>query len=206
MAKQNDIALGSSVALIDGDTTVGTLTIYSHAGVEIAVEQRVLIQSIAPLLATAVSSAIAHDELVAIDGTNHNDREALYGVLDGLLSSRAQWSDRAGPDRQVIVRVTWSVGSTPADRQTSMKQTLDRAIACATSGNGHVVRLSTDDVLIAAPQKHLIAAGLAQTTLQKSRGTNIQVAEIANSLQLREALGLTVANEARLPEGKPLIH
>ena len=51
-----------------------------------------LIQSIAPLLATAVSSALAHDEVAAIDATNQNDREALYGVLDALFPV-----DRNGP-------------------------------------------------------------------------------------------------------------
>ena len=205
MAKAAGIALGSSVALVEGDVTVGTLTLYSKAGAEISVEQRVLIQSIAPLLATAVSSALAHDQVVAIDGTNQTDREALYGVLDALLSSRSQWSDRRDPDRHVIVRVTWHVDSRSPELQKSMQTTLDRAIASATSSTGHVIRLSSADILIAAPQRHLIAAGLAQTSHQRTRATDIQVVEIANSLELREVLKLTSATD-QSPQGKPLIH
>ncbi len=206
LAKRAGIALGSSVALIDGDITVGTLTLYSKAGDEIAVEQRVLIQSIAPLLATAVSSALAHDEVAAIDATNPNDREALYGVLDALLSSRSQWSDRSDPNRQMIVRVTWNVDSSSPERRESMQNTLDRTIASATKSAGHLIRLSSADLLIAAPQNHLLAAGLTQTAPQRTRATDIQVIEIANSLQLRAALGLTIASEPKHPQGKPLIH
>ena len=87
LARQCGVALGSSVPLIDGDVLVGTLTLYSAAGVEIGLEQRVLIQAIAPSLATALSSSIAHDEVVAIDGTRATDREAIYSVLDALLSA-----------------------------------------------------------------------------------------------------------------------
>ena len=204
LAKTAGIALGSSVPLIDGDITVGTLTLYCKTGEEISVEQRVLIQSIAPLLATAVASALAHDDVVAIDGSNYRDREALYVVLDALLSSRAQWPDRA--NRHVIVRVTWHVDSGSPERQKSMQETLDRAVASATSSSGHVIRLSSADLLIAAPQKRLIAAGLAQSTPHRTRPTDIQVIEIANSLQLREALGLTIASELKPPQDKPLIH
>jgi len=205
LARSAGIALGSSVALIDGEVPVGTLTLYSHAGAEISVEQRVLIQSIAPLLATAVSSALAHDEVVAIDGTNLNDREALYSVLDALLSHRAQWSARSDPDRQVIARVTWQVESASPERQKSMQQTLDRAIASATSGSGYVIRLSSAELLIAAPQKHLISAGLALTTHKRPRATSIQVVEVANSLELREVLKLTAPTD-QLFQGKPQIH
>ena len=204
LAKSAGIALGSSVALIDGDVTVGTLTLYCKTGGEISVEQRVLVQTIAPLLATAVASALAHDDVVAIDGSDVMDREALYGVLDALLSSGAQWPDRA--NRHVIVRVKWHVDSDSPERLTSMQETLDRAIASATSSSGHVIRLSSADLLIAAPQKRLIAAGLAQSTPHRTRPTDIEVIEIANSLQLREALGLTIASELKLPEAKPLIH
>lgn len=207
MAKGAGVALGSSVALTDGDITIGVLTLYSRAGAEISVEQRVLIQSIAPLLATAVSSALAHDEVVAIDGTNRNDREALYAVLDALLSSRARWPDKTHPDRLSIVHVKWHVDASIPTQYNSMRSTLERAIATATNHTGHVIRLATNDVLIAATQKHLVAAGLAPTPNQRvPKATDIEVTEIANSLQLREVLGLTVASEAPLPSGKPLIH
>lgn len=205
LAKSKGIALGSSVALMDGEVTVGALTLYSTAGAEISVEQRVLIQSVAPLLATAVSSALAHDQVVAIDGTNLQDREALYGVLDALLSNRAQWSSRSDSERQLIVRVTWQVDLASTERQKSMRDTLDRAIASATSGSGYVIRLSSADLLIAASQKHLVAAGLEPTTQQRPRVANIQVVEIANSLELREVLRLTAATD-QLAQGRPLIH
>lgn len=205
VAQGAGIALGSSVALIDGEVVVGTLTFYSKAGIEISVEQRLLIQSIAPFLASAVSSALAHDEVVGIDGTSYNDREALYGVLDALLSSRAQWPDRSDPDRQVIVRVTWRVDSASPERHKSMQETLDRAIAAATSSSGYVIRLASADLLIAAPQKKLTAAGLTQTAPQYFRSTSIKVVEIANSLELREVLGLTTSTD-QPAHGRPLIH
>ena len=69
VARSAGVALGSSVPLLDGEMLVGTLTLYSPAGVEIGLEQRVLIQSVAPVLASALSSSMAHDEVVAIDGT-----------------------------------------------------------------------------------------------------------------------------------------
>jgi putative nucleotidyltransferase with HDIG domain len=205
IAKSAGIALGSSVALIDGHVTVGTLTIYCTAGAEISVEQRLLIQSVAPLLATAVSSALAHDEIAGIDGMSHNNREALYSVLDALLSIRSQWSSRADIDRQMIVRVSWRVDMTSPDRQRSMRETLNRGIASAIRGSGYVIRLAEADVLIAAASNQLISAGLAPTAPQRSRGTNIHVVEIATSLQLREVLGLTATND-QTAQAKPLIH
>ena len=107
VAKRSDVALGSSVPLIDGEVLVGALTLYCHAGKEIAVEQRLLIQSIAPLLASAVSASTAHDEVVAIDATKKSEKEALYSIIDTLLSSRSQWPDRSDPDRLTIVLVSW---------------------------------------------------------------------------------------------------
>ena len=99
IARAAGVSLGSSVPLMDGDILVGTLTIYSPAGVEISLEQRVLIQSIAPLLATAISAALAHAEIVAIDGTKPHEREALYSILDSLLSNRSSWPEKesSGP-------------------------------------------------------------------------------------------------------------
>ena len=125
------IALGSSVALIDGDVTVGTLTLYCKAGEEISVEQRVLIQSIAPLLATAVSSALAHDDVVAIDGTNQKTAKRSTVCLT-LFFPVALNGPTAAINRHVIVRVTWHVDSGSPERQESMQETLDRAIASAT--------------------------------------------------------------------------
>lgn len=208
-AREAGVSLGSSVPLIDDDVFVGTVTLYSPAGREIGLEQRMLIQAIAPSLAKVLSSSIAHDEVAAIDGTDQRDREVLYAVMDALLSSRAKWPERNHPDRLAIVRVRWHVDPTVTERNESMRATLEHAIAAATNNSGHVIRLGSSELLVVAVQKHLLAAGLAPKSPQRIwRPTDIEVLEIANSLQLREALGLTVLNEpqSQTSAGKPLIH
>jgi putative nucleotidyltransferase with HDIG domain len=207
VARAAGVSIGSSVPLIENDVLVGTVTLYSPAGAEIALEQRMLIQALATSLAKAVSSSIAHDEMAAIDGTNQSDRETLYTLMDSLLSSRSKWPDRKHPERLTIVRVTWHVDSSVGEQYDSMHSTLERAIGVATNHTGHVIRLGSNDLLVVATQKHLIAAGLAPTSHQRvSRRTDIEVIEIANSLELREALGLTVVSETQTTSGKPLIH
>lgn len=207
VARAAGIALGSSVPLLDGEALVGAVTFYSGVGIEIGLEQRVLIQSMAPILATALSSAIGHDEVAAVDGAAPHDREALYTVMDALLSSRARWPDRNHPDRLTIVRVRWHADSTGPRDSELMTHTIERAIATATTNAGHVVRLSVNDVLVASAQKHLVAAGLAPTPhARATRRAEIEITEIANSLQLREVLSPTVPNETSVPLGKPLIH
>jgi hypothetical protein len=208
VARAAGVSLGSSVPLIENDVLVGTVTLYSRAGTEIALEQRMLIQALAPSLAKAVSSAIAHNQVAAIDGTSQNDRETLYTVMDALLSSRVKWPDRNHPDRLTIVRITWRVDPGMTKQYESMLSTLERAIAIATNNTGHVIRLGSSNVLVVATQRHLAAAGLAPKAHQRgSRPTDIEVVEIANSLQLREALGLTVSSgEVPTAPGKPLIH
>lgn len=205
-ARSAGVTLGSSVPLIDGEVLVGTLTLYS-AGVEIGLEQRLLIQSVAPVLARALASSIAHDELMAIDGTRPQDREAIYSILDVLLSSRSRGPDKNAPERITVVRVRWHVDPTVPKQYESMHATLIRAIAAAANSNGHVIRLGNNDVIIAVARKHLIAAGLAPTTPRTApRPTDIEVGEIGNSLQLREVLGLTAPTEPTLQHGNPLIH
>jgi hypothetical protein len=207
VARSGGVTLGSSVPLIDGEMLVGTLTLYSAAGVEIGLEQRVLIQSVAPVLARALSSSIAHDEVMAIDGTRPQDREAIYSILDALLSNRSRGPEKNAPERITIVRVRWQVGSSDPKQYESMHATLVRAISAATNSNGHVIRLSNNDVVIAVARKHLLAAGLAPaTTRSVPRPTDIDVVEIGNSLELREALGLTTPNDTQPLHGKPLIH
>jgi len=166
-----------------------------------------LIQAIAPALANVLSSSIGHDEIAAIDGTNQQEREVLYAVMDALLSSRAKWPDRNHPDRLTIVRVGWHVNLGGSERNESMNSALERAIAVATKNAGHVVRLSANDLLVVTTQKHLISAGLAPSLPQRpSRPTDIEVIEIVNSLQLREALGFTVVSEQPAIPERPLIH
>ena len=87
-----------------------------------------------------------------------------------------------------------------------MRVTLDRAIAAAISGTSHVLRLGASELLIVAMQQHLLASGLAPPPQQRTaRETDIEVIEIGNSLQLREALGLT-GSDSQVPTGKPLVH
>lgn len=207
VARVAGVSLGSSVPLIDDDVVVGTLTLYSHAGKEIGLEQRMLIQAVAPSLAKTLAASVAHNEVAGIDSTNQSDREALYAILDALLSSGSQSTLRSSPEKLTIVRVRWRVESVAGEKVRSMHATLDIAIAAATSSTSHVIRLGASELLIVASQQHLLAAGLGPSPQQRTpRATDIEVIEIANSLQLREALGLTVASEHPVQSGKPLIH
>jgi putative nucleotidyltransferase with HDIG domain len=207
LSKSAGVALGSSVPLIVGDVLVGTLTFYSPAGSEIEVEQRVLIQSIAPMLATALSSAMTHDEMAAIDGTERHTREALYVVMDALLSSRSRVQEKTLPDAYSIVLVT-ILPATGSDRsREAIVGALASDLASPSGSIGSVVMLSTNELLVTAPVRILANLGLegagALKPGQKLR--DIRVKEIANSLQLREVLGLT-QNGDPLHVGKPVVH
>lgn len=206
VAKRANVVLGSSVPLIDGEVLVGALTLYCGAGDEIAVEQRLLVQTIAPLLASALSSSTAHDEVAAIDVTKKNEKEALYSIIDTLISSRSQWPDRSHPDRLTIVLVSWQGSSLEPEKQRAMQSILQRAIASATSSTGHLLRLSAGEMLIAAPLSVLVSTGLAPTSHKSLRLPEVQVTEIANSLQLREAMGLVNPAESLSQSTKPLVH
>lgn len=206
VARRAGVSLGSSVPLIENEELVGTLTLYAPSGSEIAVEQRVLIQAIAPLFANVLSSALVHEELCAIDGTNVDDREALYAVMDALISSGARTAEPEDGDRLMIVRVRWNHDNDEGDRYRSVMATLERTSNSSTN-KSHVIRLGAAELLIAAPRKQLISAGLtAQLAVRALRATDFDVAEIANSLQLREVLGLTGAGEQQPSVGKSLIH
>ena len=206
VAKRTDVVFGSSVPLLDGELLVGTLTLYCSAGSEIAVEQRLLIQSIAPLLATALSSSIAHDEVSAIDASKKSDREALYSVIDTLLSARSQWLDRNDPDRLTIVWASWQGNGLDQERQRAMQAIIQRAISSATNNSGHLLRLSAMEMLITAPLSVLSAAGLAPNAHRPLKPSDIVVREITNSLQLREVLELTSIGDSKPQHEKPLIH
>ncbi len=206
VARRAHVVLGSSVPLVDDDRLVGTLTLYCGTGNEIAVEQRLLIQSMSPLLATALSSAIAHDDVVAIDATRKTGREALYSIIDTLLSNRSQWPNRNHPDRLTIVHVNWQSSSLDPDKQRARQVILQRAISSATNGTGHVLRLSPAEALITAPMSVLTSAGLAPNASRPPKPNDIYVTEITNSLQLRELLGLTNVSESQPTHEKRLIH
>jgi len=206
LARRTNLALGSSVPLLDGDVLVGTLTLYSAAGEEISVEQRLLIQSVASMLAATLSLSIAHDEIAAIDATGKSEREALYSVIDALISSRSQWTDRHQSDRLTIVLVSWSDNLMEPEKQRAFQTVLQRAVSTATNGTGHMLRLSAAEMLITAPLDVLVSAGLAPNANKNLRAADIRVTEITNSLQLREALGLTIATEPQPTQAKPLVH
>src|SRR5688572_9787357 len=206
VSKRTDVVFGSSVPLLDGELLVGTLTLYCSAGSEIAVKQRLLIKSIAPLLATALYSSIAHDEVSAIDASKKSDREALYSVIDTLLSARSQWLDRNDPDRLTIVFASWQGNGLDQEKQRAMQAIIQRAISSATNNSGHLLRLSAVEMLITAPLSVLSAAGLAPNAHKPLRPSDIVVKEITNSLQLREVLELTSNGDSKPQHEKPLIH
>ena len=206
LARSARVALGSSVPLVDGDDLVGTLTFYSQAGCEIAVEQRVLIQSIAPLLAAALAASVAHDQVAAVDGTGRSSRETLYAILDALLSHRAHGVDRTHPEALSVVVVTLLPQAGLDGTWKAEHTSLQANLASATGQTGTMVRLSSDKLLITAPLRVLSSLGLephtAARAAQRTRG--VRVTEIANSLQLREVLGLIQQGEQS--SGKPLVH
>lgn len=206
LARRTNLAVGSSVPLIDSDILVGTLTLYSAAAEEIGVEQRLLIQSVAPMLATTLSSSIAHDEIAAIDATGKSEREALYSVIDALISSRSQWTDRHQSDRLTIVLISWNGSLLEPEKQRVFQTVLQRAISTATNGSGHMLRLSAAETLITAPLDVLLAAGLAPSAQKSFRQSDVQVIEIVNSLQLREVLGLTTQTTVQSTQERPSIH
>jgi putative nucleotidyltransferase with HDIG domain len=206
IARGAGVSLCSSVPLIDDETLIGAITLYASSGLEIGLEQRVLIQAVLPLLAKVLASSVLHDEIGAVDASSQRDREALYTIIEALLSSRVRSRDRLDPDRLTIVRVRWRVDPKAVEHE-SMEATLERSVASATNNSGQVIRLGASDLLVIAGQKDLTAAGLAPKSSQRGlRPTDIEVVEIANSLELREALGLTVTSETPTTAGKPLIH
>ena len=206
LSKQANVALGSSIPLIEGEVLVGTLTLYSATGDEISVERRLMIQSIAPMLATALSRAMAHDEIAAIDATGKSEREALCTVIDSLISNRSQWTDRNQTDRPTIVLISWYGSSIGPEKQRAMEVIFQRAISTATNGTGQLLRLSSTEMLIAAPLSVLTAAGLTPYTHKSIRPSDIQIIEIANSLQLREVLGLISQPTAQNTQERRSIH
>ncbi len=90
-----------------------------------------------------------------------------------------------------------------------MQASVQAELVAATNGAGHVVRLSTSEMLVIAPAKTLIEAGLEQVQPRgiglDYRRRDYRIREIINSLELREVLGLTVPPEPQ-GSGKPLIH
>jgi hypothetical protein len=88
-----------------------------------------------------------------------------------------------------------------------MNTTPKRSIAAVTSGTSQVIRLAANDTLVVVSQEHLLAAGLAPTAhARKPHVIDIDVVELAGSLQLREALILTAVSESAQLSGQPLVH
>lgn len=207
LARSAGVGLGSCVPLVESDILVGVLTFFAPQGCEIPVEQRVLIQSVAPHLASALLSSTAHDRVSAIDAADRPSRETLYVVLDALLSHRALGVSRDHPDSPSIVLVTF-FASPQSDR---CRETLMEGIQATLTPSGGVncaiVRLSSTELIITA--KLGVLAGLGIDVLAAralTRGSReMRVTEIANSLQLREVLGLTQPGEPQ-SIGKRLVH
>lgn len=206
LARSAGVALGSSVPLVDGDVLVGAITFYSPAGAEIDVAQRVLIQSIAPLLAASLSQSMAHDQVASIDGSGRTSRETLYTVLDALISHRAVGPERTHSEPLSIVLVTLIAPLGPERKRETLRWNIQADLAAA-GGTSSIVRLSTNEVLVTAPLRVLASLGLdaAATSRAGTRGREVSIREVANSLQLREVLGLTQSGESH-QAGKPVVH
>jgi hypothetical protein len=117
------------------------------------------------------------------------------------------WSSANRPDRLAIVRISWRVAPTVTAQYVSMNTTPKRSIAAVTSGTSQVIRLAANDTLVVVSQEHLLAAGLAPTAhARKPHVIDIDVVELAGSLQLREALILTAVSESAQLSGQPLVH
>lgn len=207
LARSAGVGLGSSVPLVDGDVVIGTLIFYAPRGLKIAVEQRVLIQSAAPLLATALSTSIAHDQVASIDGTSRSSRETLYAVLDALLSHRAHGLGRTHPEALSIVLVTFPSSVGPDRNREALQSAFRADLASATGASASVVRLASNEMLITAPLRVLANLGLDVVATPRTADMlrEMTVIEVANSLQLREVLGLTRQGELQ-PTRKPLVH
>jgi hypothetical protein len=54
------------------------VTLYSLAGIQIGLEQR--LQAIAPMLGNSLASSIAHNAIVVIDDTKQRDCEVLFSI------------------------------------------------------------------------------------------------------------------------------
>jgi hypothetical protein len=68
------------------------VTLYSLAGIQIGLEQR--LQAIAPMLGNSLASSIAHNAIVVIDDTKQRDCEVLFSIMGTMI-----WSSANRPDR-----------------------------------------------------------------------------------------------------------
>ncbi len=207
IARSAGVSLGSSIPLVDADVLIGALTFYAPAGSEITVEQRVLIQSIAPLLATALSTSMAHDQVASIDGTGRSSRETLYSVMDALLSHRARGVDRNHPEAPSIILVTFASPLGPERSRDTFQIEFQAELSSVAGASSSVVRLSSNQLLITAPLRVLTSLGIDTTAPLRMvhKAQELKIVEIANSLQLREVLGLTQSGDPQ-HTGKPLVH
>jgi len=203
LSASSGIAFASSVPLMDGQTVIGALTLYSPKSVEITVEQRLVVQAVAPLLGIAVSAALEHSPAASLDATDVVSREALYSVLDTLLSHRGNLSDPSSSEAISVLQVTFGRSSEPFD-DLSRSNLVSRA-----NELGHAITMSDTELIVVVPTKATFSLGLEpignQRISAESRRRSYQVREISNSLGLREALGLTFSPTST-DTGKRLIH
>lgn len=198
------IGLASSVPLVDSDILVGVLTLYSPPGAEIAIERRLLVQSIAPLVAASVAASMAHDQLSSFDATTTSSRDSLYSVLDALMSHRTA-SDRSQPSALTVLLLSFPPGS-PGSAHLAIQSDM----IAAAKKKGHVVRLSASELLVIGTAEALASFRSGPVFPSRSSGSDyrrrtFRAKEIANSLALREVLGLTLPADTQ-SSGKPLIH
>ncbi|MGE0864882.1 MAG: hypothetical protein AB7P34_13365, partial [Vicinamibacterales bacterium] len=165
---------------------------------------RVLIQSIAPLVAAALAISISHDQVATIDGTARTSRESLYAVLDALLSHRSRGQGRTHPEAVSIILITATAHS--ERKLETLQRSLLSDLGADPRESVSVVRLSANEALVVAPMRMLTNMGLDPLGVHKTgRGREIKLTEIANSLQLREVLGLTLPAEPH-ETVKPIVH
>lgn len=204
------IGLASSVPLVDAGILIGAMTLYSPAGAEIAIERRLLVQSIAPLLAASLAASMAHDQLASFDATTTSSREALYSILDSLMSHRTA-TDRTQPNALSVLVLSFPLGSPGKDRGFESSQVaIQGDVIGAAKNKGHVVRLSGSELLVIGTAEALASLRPEPASAPRSPGSDyrrrtFRVKEIANSLALREVLGLTLPPDPQ-SSGKPLIH
>jgi hypothetical protein len=199
LAKAAGVTLGSSVPLIHGESVVGALTLYAPKGHEVAIEPRMLVQALAPALAFALVTATEHRRSLSIDGQSEELCEILYTILSGVLSH-----DRRGqfhPGSTVILLATWELSSKDAEWQQAV---LKREVATAPADSVLTIALSRSRLLVVGTVAVLTSMGLWPVDSQRE-SDDFKVAEIANPLKLREALGLTHAGDVQ-QTGKRLVH
>jgi hypothetical protein len=193
------IALASSIPLVEGEALVGVLTLYAPMGKEVGVEQRLLLESSASLVASAVAAAIRRDDVASFEATDSPSRQLVYTVLDAQLSKREH---RSNPEGIRIFLVT--AASQP--KSTGEWPTPMTAVATTASEYGYAIRVSELDLLVVLRSCDVARLGIELGSgSTEVRRREYHAREVHSSLELRELLGLTLTpGSSRV--GAPLVH